>query len=102
MLERIKQEWRTFVAEAPGCRFERHYERKRGHEGHGAMGRLAWIVAGIFFLLAGIVMLFTPGPGLLAIGFGLTCFSTESRRLARWCDRMELRVLDAWQRWRKR
>ena len=85
-----------------GSRFERHYERKRSDEGRGAVGRLAWICAGIFFFLAGIVMLFTPGPGLLAIGFGLTCFSTESRRLARWCDRTELRVLEAWKKWRSR
>ena len=102
VLERIKEEWRTFVAEPPGSRFERHYERKRSDEGKGAMGRIAWIAAGVFFMLAGIVMLFTPGPGLLAIGFGLTCLSAESRRVARWCDRMEARILAAWTRWRSR
>ena len=102
MLERIRQEWRKFVAEPPGSRFESHYERKRSDEGTGPLARVAWIAAGIFFLLAGIVMLFTPGPGLLAIGFGLTCLSAESRRLARWCDRAELRILAVWKRWRSR
>jgi hypothetical protein len=102
VLERIKQEWRQFVAEPPGSRFESHYERKRSDEAKGAMGRIAWIAAGIFFVLAGIVMLFTPGPGLLAIGFGVTCFARESRRVARSCDRWELRIRRAWARWRSR
>jgi len=102
VLERIKLEWRKFVAEPPGSRFESHYERKRSDESKGTMSRVAWIAAGLFFLIAGIVMLVTPGPGLLAIGFGLTCLSAESRRLARWCDRAELRILAAWQRWRSR
>ena len=101
VLERIKEEWRTFVAEAPGVRFERHYERKRAQE-KGLLGRCMWILAGVFFLLAGFVMLFTPGPGLLAIGFGLTCFAQESRRVARFCDRADVRMTRAWQRWRSR
>ena len=42
------------------------------------------------------------GPGLLAIGFGITCLSQESRRLARFCDRTELRIHGAWTRWRSR
>ena len=101
MLERIKEEWRRFVAEPPGSRFERHYERKRAQE-KGFVGRCAWILAGGFFVLAGIVMLFTPGPGLLAIGFGVTCFAQESRRVARACDRAEVRIRQAWEKWRRR
>ena len=98
MLERIKEEWRRFVAEPSGSRFERHYERKRAQE-KGFVGRLMWILAGVFFLIAGFIMLFTPGPGLLAIGFGLTCWSQESRRVARFCDRTEVRVQAHWVRW---
>jgi hypothetical protein len=101
VLEPIKQEWRRFAAEPPGERFERHYERKRALEG-GLMGRCMWIAAGVLFMLAGIVMLFTPGPGLLAIGFGVTCLSRESRRLSRACDRAELRIREWWARWRAR
>jgi hypothetical protein len=99
MLERIKREWKAFAAEPPGERFERHYERKRDLE-KTLVGRATWILAGVLFVLAGIVMLFTPGPGLLAIGFGLTCLSQESRRVARSCDRAEVRCRRAWERWR--
>ena len=101
MLERIREEWRRFAAEPSGSRFERHYERKRAQE-TGMVQRGMWILAGLFFVLAGVVMLFTPGPGLLAIGFGLTCFAQESRRIARFCDRSEIRIARAWQRWRRR
>jgi hypothetical protein len=101
MVERIRKEWRVFAAEAAGERFEKHYERKRLEE-RTLAGRLSWLAAGVFFVLAGIVMLFTPGPGLLAIGFGVTCFAQESRGVARSCDRMEMRVRRAWTRWRDR
>lgn len=101
MRERIRKEWRTFAAEPPGLRFERHYERQRELEG-GLVGRITWIAAGIFFVVAGFIMLFTPGPGLLAMGFGFTCFSRESRRVARLCDRTEMWIRGVWERWRNR
>jgi len=101
MVERIRREWRKFAAEAPGARFERHYQRKR-REDKSLIGRISWIAAGIFFLLAGFVMLFTPGPGLLAMGFGATCLAQESRRVARFCDRSEMSIRRAWARWRRR
>ena len=101
VLERIREEWRRFAAEPSGSRFERHYERKRAQE-TGVVQRCIWILAGIFFMLAGFVMLFTPGPGLLALGFGATCFAQESRRVARLCDRADVRLTRAWERWRRR
>jgi len=101
MVERIRREWRVFAAEPPGERFERHHERKVAEE-RTLLGRFTWLAAGVFFVVAGIVMLFTPGPGLLAIGFGVTCFAQESRGVARFCDRLELRIRAAWVRWRDR
>ena len=97
MFERIRGEFRRFLQDAPGARFARRYEAKRDS---GWMARLAWLAAGIVFILAGFVMLFTPGPGLLALGFGLTCLAQESLALARWCDRLEMRLRAAWARWR--
>lgn len=102
MFEGIRQEWRRFSAERAGERFVRHYERKRGDEAKGLLRRLGWIAAGIFFLLAGFVMLFTPGPGLLAIGFGATCLAQESHAMARFCDRSEVSIRRAWARFRRR
>lgn len=101
MFERIRSDFRVFLADPPGARFERRYEHRR-RVAAGIVGRLSWIGTGVFFVLAGIVMLFTPGPGLLAIGFGLTCLAQESLALARWCDRFEMRVRAAWERFRRR
>jgi hypothetical protein len=91
MFDRIKRDFRTFLGDAPGERFERRFEHSR-EAGAGWAARLAGIAAGIFFVAIGFVMLFTPGPGLLAIAFGATCLAQESLRLARGCDRLELRI----------
>jgi hypothetical protein len=39
---------------------------------------------------------------LLAIAFGFTCIARESRRVARRCDRAEMWIRQAWERWRRR
>jgi hypothetical protein len=101
MFERIRSDFRAFLADPPGARFERRYEHRRRADA-GIVGRRGWIGTGAFFVLAGIVMLFTPGPGLLSIGFGLTCLAQESLALARWCDRVEMRVREVVDRFRKR
>ena len=49
-----------------------------------AAKRLIKIVFGFTMLALGVVMLVTPGPGLLAIGFGLALLAAEfvwARRL---------------------
>ena len=101
MFERIRADFRRFIGDAPGARFARRYEMKQGQD-LGWMARACWIGAGVLFILAGIVMLVTPGPGLLAIGFGLTCLAQESLALARWCDRLEMRGRAMFARWRRK
>ena len=87
------------MREPPGSRFVRRYEQKRDA---GMLERCGWTVAGFAFILAGLVMLVTPGPGLLALGFGLTCLAQESLALARWCDRFEMRMRALFARWRSK
>lgn len=100
MIERIKKDWRLCAQDTPGERFARRYERKR-REAPGLMGRIAWVLTGLFFVLIGFVMLFTPGPGLLALGFGATCLAQESRALARRCDAAEMRLRGWYARFRR-
>ena len=101
MFDRIRADFRRFVKDPPGERFARRYATKREQE-LGLMARACWIGAGVLFILAGLVMLVTPGPGLLAIGFGLTCLAQESLALARWCDRLEMRSRAMVARWRRK
>ena len=101
MFNRLRHEWRLFIASDPGTRFERLHERKK-RDGKGLARRLFWWTAGILLTLAGIVMLVTPGPGLLSIAFGIACMAQESLPLARRCDRAELRLRAALRRARER
>lgn len=87
IVERARGEWRRFKEDRPGRRF-RNY-RVRLHQ-HGSRAlRALGIVCGTLLVLAGIAMCFLPGPGLLVILLGLAMFGGESRRLARWLDRLE-------------
>lgn len=101
MKSRIRREWNAFVEAPAGERFARLHERKQ-RDGKRLVQRLFWLGMGVLLMLAGFVMLFTPGPGLLGIAFGIACIAQESRGFARKCDRAELRVRSAWERWRGR
>ncbi len=98
MLSRLRHEWHLFVECEPGSRFERLHERKR-RDGKRWARRLFWWSTGVLLIFAGFVMLFTPGPGILGIAFGVACLAQESLPFARKCDRAELRVRRAAARW---
>lgn len=51
-------------------------------------------IAGTLLLIAGVVMLITPGPGLLALAAGLAVWSTEFA----WAERAKTRLSE----WTKR
>jgi hypothetical protein len=80
-------EWRAFKDDAPGERFKHHYQRMR-QTGTRA-GAIARLGLGILLVLAGIVMLFVPGPGILVALFGLGLLGGESKWLASKLDRVE-------------
>jgi uncharacterized protein (TIGR02611 family) len=52
-------------------------ERRSRHRQRGVLFRLLFAVAGAGVLLAGIVMLVLPGPGLLVTGVGLAMLALE-------------------------
>ncbi len=49
-------------------------------------------VAGTMLIVAGLVMLVTPGPGLLAIGAGMALLGREYRWARRLLDRARARL----------
>jgi tellurite resistance protein TerC len=60
--------------------------------------RVFLIIAGFTLLLAGVIMLVTPGPGILVIFLGLGLLAAEfvwARRLMDRMRRQSGRVLDA-------
>jgi hypothetical protein len=99
MLEGAKREWKSFKNDEAGERFANHHQRM---EGKGMASRIARMAVGALLVAGGIVMLFVPGPGLLAMLFGVALFAGESEWLAERMDRLEVAARRTWQRVRAR
>lgn len=93
----VKDEYRQVKDDEPGHRFEHHRERMKRKPTWFAAVRL---VLGLVLVGGGVVLLFIPGPGLLAIVFGLALLAGMSTRAARVMDRIEpeLRHCAQWMR----
>lgn len=72
---------------------ERVRERRERHRERNRIIRFVWAIFGFFVVLLGLVMLVTPGPGLLVIAVGLGILALEfawaERLLERTVDKME-------------
>ncbi|MFL5820459.1 MAG: PGPGW domain-containing protein [Solirubrobacteraceae bacterium] len=70
------------LAEIPG----RVEERRAGHRRRSKPYRIAWVVAALIIIAAGVAMVVLPGPALVVIPIGLAMLSLEfgwvSRALA--------------------
>lgn len=96
MLEGARQEWHCFRDDSPGRRFLNHHQRAHRSKSKAKAALRAGI--GALLVVAGIVMLFIPGPGLLGILFGIALIAGESKRLASVLDRGEMRTRRWWKR----
>jgi hypothetical protein len=85
-IDNVKREWRAFKHDEPGVRFQHQHDRmqKKAHS-----IRIAQAAAGLILTIAGIVLLFVPGPGLLVMVFGLALLAGLSNALAKLLDRAE-------------
>jgi hypothetical protein len=90
----LSHAWHQFKDGAPGRRFVDEHDRVVDRS---RVARVGVIFLGSVLFGAGVVMLFIPGPGLLAILFGLALIATGWRRLAAWLDLGEVRMR-AWRR----
>jgi hypothetical protein len=90
----LSHAWHQFQHGAPGRRFVEEHERV-AHRSRAV--RVGVIFLGSVLIGAGVVMLFIPGPGILAILFGLALIASTWRRLAAWLDLGEVRIR-AWRR----
>lgn len=86
-----RDSWKAFRADEPGRRFTRRHERMRSAS-RGAVRRALWIALGGGLVIVGLVFMPLPGPGFVPLGIGLALLAGESRRIASWLDRAEVRV----------
>ena len=92
--ERIKNQWQDLLRSVPGRRFQDRYHRLRQRK-TSAVRRLVSLGIGAAALLAGLVMLFIPGPGILTLIVGLGLLAEQSLTVARVLDWLELKARQA-------
>jgi hypothetical protein len=88
------ERWRLSKEIEPGHRFQTRYSdrrsRKRGETSR--YGRLFNLVSGLTLILAGFAFIPTPGPSYIIIVIGTWMLASESLSLARFFDRLEVRL----------
>ncbi|HST27822.1 MAG TPA: hypothetical protein VLK26_05575 [Rudaea sp.] len=98
MFAGFRRRWQRFFSAPRGARFRAHHARMR--EGRRALRTVLAVGCGLLLLALGLVMLVTPGPGLLTGIAGAALIAGESAFVARWLDGLDLLAARAWARWR--
>lgn len=102
MFDRLQAGWRRFAEEVPGERFQRRYRRSRNPDvPRGWKRRVFALTVGTLLMAAGVIMLVTPGPGILALIVGAGFLAEESLWLARLLDGAEVRIRGLFRRRRR-
>jgi hypothetical protein len=91
LITRFKISWRELRRGDPGRRFRERYER-RHKRSHPNGRKWSAIIFGALIVLAGIVLLPLPGPGMLVIAAGALLMAEESLAIARALDAIEVRA----------
>ena len=91
MFGKLERQWQDLMRAKPGERFRnRYYGRKK--ERPSPLVKCVYVVLGILLVLAGIVLLPAPGPGMLVVLVGAAMLARESLVVARACDSAELKL----------
>lgn len=100
MFNGLREHFRGFLASRSGTRFRRHHRRRqvRPHLLHTILA----VGGGLLLIVAGIVMLVLPGPGLLVMVIGAALIAGESLLVARLLDRVDFWASVHYRRWRRR
>jgi len=89
-LASLKQPWSEFRRGRPGRRFQDWHERRRGRS--SAFLGACRLVLGLALMLAGLVLMPAPGPGMAVVVLAAVLVARESRTAARLFDAVELRL----------
>ena len=91
MLGRLRKQWEYMARARPGRRFQARYEHRR-HRHASPLWKPLYLLLGTVFLLAGLVLLFAPGPGFLFLFVGGAMIAEESLWGARAFDALEVKL----------
>jgi UPF0716 family protein affecting phage T7 exclusion len=91
MLKHTRQSWRRFKAGLPGRRFQQQFRQRRRFRS-GAARKSLLMATGILLAVAGVFLLFVPGPGIIILLIGAVLIAQQSSLAARAFDRIEIRL----------
>jgi hypothetical protein len=93
LMKHFKQIFKDIAAKKSGRRFFYAYLKLNQFIEHSLIFKILLIFFGILFLLLGLVMLITPGPGLLFLLIGGVLLCAISKRVAKFIDGLELKAM---------
>ena len=106
MFGKLKRTWDQLKDAPPGHRFQEHHHRcQAGRKGRWDLKRVSNVAGGVTLILIGLVLVPAPGPGWVIVGIGGAVLGGESRAVACFLDRVEVkargaagRAVEAWAR----
>ncbi len=93
MFKQARRRWRLLENAKPGDRFERTYRSQQ--EGRSPLRKVVSIVIAFAIVVAGIILLPAPGPGMLVVALGLGLLAREFLIVARVLDWLEPKLRNA-------
>jgi hypothetical protein len=85
--------WGSFTADTPGERFVRLRERRQEkRKGYSLFDKCVNVLGGSFLVILGLILIPTPGPGVLTIALGMALLGTEFLIIARCMDTAEMKA----------
>jgi hypothetical protein len=95
LLKKAIGRWRLFKEIEPGHRFQTRYHNHRRRRDQGETSKwvsLLNLVSGPALIVAGFAFIPTPGPSYIIIVIGMWMLAGEFLPLARFFDRLEVRL----------
>lgn len=99
MIQKLKTEWFQFKLGKPGQRF---YLRHQRLQRENFVDRITQSVLGIILSVLGFILIPLPGPGTIVALFGLCLLGSEFGPVARWLDKMEVKLRPTFRPWKVR
>ena len=87
MLRRLNALWKRLEALEPGERFQTFHREQRDRP---PAVKAAFFGIAIACFAAGVLFVFIPGPAVLFFALGGALLATQSLRVARWLDAIEI------------
>lgn len=96
----IKQDIKKILAKKRGQRFRYAHLYLKKRWGEHFWVKIILVVVSLITFLLGLIMLVTPGPGLLFIAISLLCIAVISFSVARSLDKLEVYLHGKYQKMR--